>query len=173
MGRVDRSPLVRLDYVMPTLQLSGYLKLEHFIWDLPSLEKPALLVALAEAAVSRVAGIEAVELLVLIEQREAVQSTGIGQGLAIPHAMVPGLVETALIVGRIDPAADYEALDGAPVDLVFMLLSPVDGLKVHLRLLARLARIVGQDEVLDLLRKASGPEDALRILLEEDARHVY
>lgn len=158
---------------MPTVPLADHLKPEHFVWDLTAADKPALLGNLARIAASRLGGVEQDIVLDRLEQREAVQSTGVGQGLALPHAMVPGLGAPAILVGRVDPPVDYEALDGAPVDLVIVLLSPPDGLKSHLRLLARLARIVGQEQVLQKLRAASGPEVAHRILLDEDARHVY
>jgi PTS system nitrogen regulatory IIA component len=158
---------------MSTVRLADYLAEDHLFWDLSAPDKDSLLRAMAARIVSHQPGVDADMLLDLLLQREAVQSTGIGDGLALPHAMVPGTETTALYVGRVTPAVEYEALDDAPVDLVFLLLSPSDGLKQHVRLLARVARIIGQSDLLDRLRVAARVEDAYGILLDEDSRHVY
>jgi PTS system nitrogen regulatory IIA component len=76
-------------------------------------------------------------------------------------------------VGRVHEGLDFAALDSEPVDLVFLLLSPSNAETQHLRLLARLARIFTGEEMLEKLRSAKGPDELFRILLDEDARHVY
>jgi len=158
---------------MPTVRLSDYLSSDHVFWDITASDKPALLRMLANEISRSEPGIDSDILLDLLQQRESVQSTGIGDGLALPHAMVPGATGTDLFVFRIRPELEYDALDGAPVDLVFLLISPSDGLREHVRLLARLARIVGQPDLLDRLRVAARAEDAYRVLVDEDSRHVY
>jgi len=158
---------------MPTVLLADYVAGDHVFWDLTAPDKDTLLRTMAERAVKRQPGVDADMLLDLLEQRETVQSTGIGDGLALPHAMVPGTAATALYVGRVSPAVEYEALDGAPVDLIFLLVSPSDGLKQHVRLLARVARVIGQPDLPDRLRTAARAEDAYGILLDADSRHGY
>jgi PTS system nitrogen regulatory IIA component len=128
--------------------------------------------ALAAQVAARLPTVNEQEVLDRLLVREAQQSTGIGSGLALPHAMVPGLEKTLLIVGRTREGLDFAALDGEPVDLLFLLLSPPDSEAQHLRLLARLARIFTVEEVLEKLRGAKGPEELLRMLRDEDARHV-
>ncbi len=78
-----------------------------------------------------------------------------------------------LLVGRCLEGLDFAALDSLPVDLFFLLLSPPDAKDEHLRLLARVARIVTPEETLAELRGAEGPEELFEMLLEQDARHVY
>jgi len=158
---------------MPTVRLAGYVSPDNFFWDLSAPDKAALLRTMAARITVRQPGVDAEILVDLLEQRESIQSAGIGDGLALPHAMVPGTESTALFVGRVTPPVSYAALDDAPVDLVFLLLSPSDGLKQHIRLLARVARIVGRTDLLDRLRGAAGAEDACRILLDQDSRHIY
>jgi PTS system nitrogen regulatory IIA component len=87
--------------------------------------------------------------------------------------MAPGLDQTVLVVGRIDEGLDFAALDSQPVDLVFLLLSPSGAIAEHLRVLARLARIITAKETLAMLRSADGPEELFDLLIAEDARHVY
>ena len=158
---------------MPTISLTDYLSRENVIFDLASSDKPGLLATLAAVVAERIPDVEESAVLAQLAERESVQSTGIGHGLALPHGLVPGLEGPVLLVGRVDPPADFEALDGRPVDLLFLVLSPEDGMKLHLRLLARVARIIGREEVLQRLRDAEGADEAYQLLIEEDARHVY
>ena len=158
---------------MPVLRLADYLREDLVLWDLPRLEKSAFMEALVAEVKARLPVVDEPELLERLLAREAQQSTGIGGGLALPHAMVHGLEQTQLVVARVGESLDFAALDSEPVDLLFLLLSPEDARHEHLRLLARLARIVSPEETLAELRSAAGPEELFRMLLEQDARHVY
>lgn len=158
---------------MPTVRLADYVTEECVFWGLAAPDKPTLLRDLADRIAAERPGVDADLLLDLLQQREDLQSTGIGDGLAMPHAMVPGAESTELFVARLSQSVEYESLDGEPIDIVFLLLSPADSLREHVRLLARIARIVGQSDLLDRLRGAARREDALAVLLDEDSRHVY
>lgn len=157
---------------VPTLRLGDYLQENLVLWDLPSLDKPSFIKDLVARVVAVLPAVDEKELLDRLLEREAQQSTGIGGGLALPHAIVRGLERTALAVGRCREGLDFAALDSEPVDLLFLLLSPEDARDEHLRLLARLARIVSPEETLAELRSAAGPEELFRMLLEQDARHA-
>ena len=122
-----------------------------------------------EKVVQQLTDVDADVLVDLIEEREAVQSTGIGEGLALPHAMVPGVAEPTLFLFRLRPEVNYQSLDGEPVAIVFLLLSPSTGLREHLQLLGRVAQVVGRANLLDRLRAAVAGDEAHRILLSEDA----
>jgi PTS system nitrogen regulatory IIA component len=158
---------------VPTLRLGDYLQENLVLWDLPSLDKSSFMKELVARVVAVLPALDEQELLDRLLEREAQQSTGIGDGLALPHAVVRGLERTALVVGRCREGLDFDALDSQPVDLLFLLLSPEDAKDEHLRLLARLARIVSPEETLVKLRNAEGPGGLYRMLLEQDARHVY
>ena len=158
---------------MPALRLEDYLQEDLVLWDLPSLDKRPFIEDLVARVVAVLPSLEGRELLDRLLEREAQQSTGIGDGLALPHAFVHGLERTALVVGRCSEGLDFDALDSKPVDLFFLLLSPPDARTVHLRLLARLARIVSPEETLVELRTSSGPAELFQMLLEQDARHVF
>jgi PTS system nitrogen regulatory IIA component len=158
---------------VPTLSLRDYLQKRFVLWDLPSLDKQSFIKDLAARVVAILPAVDDQELLDRLLEREAQQSTGIGGGIALPHAVVGGLEVTALLVGRCREGLDFAALDSLPVDLFFLLLSPPDAKDEHLRLLARVARIVTPEETLAELRGAKGPEELFQMLLEQDARHVY
>jgi PTS system nitrogen regulatory IIA component len=157
---------------MSTVHLTDYLRPEFLAWDIAASDKPEVLAALARAVAERVPALDSETVLRLLKEREELQSTGIGQGMALPHAMIPGIEHPILLVARVRPGVDFEACDGGPVDLLFMILTAPEDLKVHVRLLARLARIIGQESFLETLRAAAGPDEALRLLVDEDARHV-
>ena len=158
---------------MPMLRLADYLQEDRVLWELPSLDTPSFLKALAAEAAARIPAVDEKELLARLLEREEERSTGVGGGLALPHARVSGLERTVLLVGRVRDGLDFGAPDGRPVDLLFVLLSPADASSEHLRLLARVARIFAPEGILEKLRAAPGPKQLFQLLLEEDARHVY
>ncbi|MCC0017109.1 MAG: PTS IIA-like nitrogen regulatory protein PtsN [Rhodobiaceae bacterium] len=75
-------------------------------------------------------------------QRERLGSTGIGHGIAIPHARVPGITRLTGVFARLDKPIDFDAVDDEPVDLVFMLMAPEGEGADHLKALARIARVL-------------------------------
>ena len=99
--------------------------------------------------------------------REAVQSTALGAGIAIPHARATCCGASRLFAVRLGMALDFGAPDGLPVDLVFVLLGPPGDPAAHVKLLARLARALGKPGVVQALR-AAADEDAFRRVLEAE-----
>jgi len=101
-------------------------------------------------------------------ERERLGSTGIGKGVAIPHCRLESLRKVSGIFAHVDPAVDFDAVDGQPVDLVFLLLAPSSAGADHLRALATISRLLRDDSTCHKLR-GSSTADALRaILLQGD-----
>ena len=96
-------------------------------------------------------------ILEILQQREKLGSTGVGSGIAIPHGKLPKLDRLFGLFARLDRPIDFEALDDAPVDLVFLLLAPENAGADHLKALARVARLLRDAEV---ARKLRGSRDA-------------
>jgi PTS system nitrogen regulatory IIA component len=157
---------------MSVLRLADYLHDDLVLWDLPQVAKPELMRTLASEIAARLPGIDAELLLVRLNEREAQQSTGIGHGLALPHATLPGLERSVVVAAKANPGLDFDALDARPVDLLFLLLSPPSGASEHLRVLARLARILDDEATLERLRTANDAAELFALLLAEDARHA-
>ena len=106
-------------------------------------------------------------LVAKLEEREALASTGIGKGIAIPHPREPeslGLQTAAVAVGFLAAPIDFMAVDGQPVSLLFLLLSP--GVRTHLQLLSRLSFCLRQDTFVAFLKQRPAPE-ALTTRLEQ------
>lgn len=104
--------------------------------------------------------------------RERLAGTGIGEGVAAPHARVAGVVRPLVAFARLDPPQDFDALDSRPADLVALLLAPADRGGEHLKALARISRVLRRAEIRDRLRAARGVDEIVAILggqLESDA----
>jgi PTS system nitrogen regulatory IIA component len=129
--------------------------------------KKQALQELAEVA-ALLTGLEERTIYEVLLQRERLGSTGIGDGVAIPHAKLAKLDSIFGLVARLDKPIDFEALDGQPVDLMFVLLSPEEAGADHLKALARIARVVREPGMSDRIR-ATRDAEALYALLTSDS----
>ncbi|MDP3492390.1 MAG: PTS sugar transporter subunit IIA [Hyphomonadaceae bacterium] len=109
-------------------------------------------------------GLDPREVHEAVQERERLGSTGVGEGVAIPHARIETLSKPVGGFARLQEAADFEAIDERPADLVFMLLAPTDAGADHLRALARAARVFRQERVRSALRQAQTADAVLAIL---------
>jgi nitrogen PTS system EIIA component len=105
----------------------------------------------------------------ILMQREKLGSTGVGNGIAIPHGKLPKLGRLFGLFARLDRPVDCEALDGQPVDLVFLLLAPETAGADHLKALARVARLLRDPEVAHKLRESRDSEALYAVLTMEHA----
>ncbi|OGF99295.1 MAG: hypothetical protein A3F83_13190 [Candidatus Glassbacteria bacterium RIFCSPLOWO2_12_FULL_58_11] len=105
-------------------------------------------------------------------EREKIMTTGIGRGIAVPHAVSPEVKDQSIILGRIPEGAEYESLDRAPVYFVFLLVGPPEEASIHLKTLARISRLIQHTNFVESIKKAVTAEDILKILAEEDGKHA-
>jgi fructose-specific phosphotransferase system IIA component len=101
-------------------------------------------------------------------EREREVSTGIGKGVAIPHRLIHGIDKSVIGFGRKKNPVKFDAIDGNPVDIFFILLGPEGSANTHLRLLSKLARYLHGDKFLDALRKAATPREIIDIFIHEE-----
>jgi len=111
------------------------------------------------------------ELERVLTERETLGSTGIGDGVAIPHGKMDGLSEMIVAFGRSARGVAFQALDGKPVHIFFLLVTPRDGVGEHLRMLARISRILKYKALRDGLRQAAARSELRRLIFEEDAKY--
>ncbi len=130
-------------------------------------KKQALQEISAHAA--RLTGIDAHEIFETLLQRERLGSTGIGEGIAIPHGKLATVDKLFGLVARLEKPIDFEAIDGMPVDFLFLLLAPEAAGADHLKALARIARVLRQPGVLERLRAANDADAIYAVLLENSA----
>jgi len=117
---------------------------------------------------ARLVGRDEREIFDTLLQRERLGSTGIGEGIAIPHGRLPKLDRLFGMFARLDRPIDFEAIDGEPVDILFLLLAPEGAGADHLKALARIARMLREPGIHDRIR-AARDASALYAVLTQDA----
>ena len=112
-------------------------------------------------------GITCRDIVAAATDRERLGSTGVGNGVALPHARIEGMDRVVAAFARLEEPIDFDSIDGRPVDLVCFLLAPSDCGGAHLRALARVSRLLRRQETRQRLRAAPGAE-ALFTILSDD-----
>lgn len=128
--------------------------------------KRQVLSAVADIA-ARSFGLKAEDVLDALLEREAAGSTGVGHGVAVPHARLKGLPRLRGVFMRLEQPTPFESVDEQPVDLVFALFAPVDSDTEHLRALARVSRLLRQRDLRLQLRQARTAEAIYALLARE------
>lgn len=149
--------------------LAEFLDFDAIRPSLPGGNKRSLLQQLANLAAQRLETVSAAVLSSLVE-RERLGSTGFGQGVAIPHGKIDGLERIYGLFARLAEPVDYKAIDGRPVDLVFLLLSPPEAGADHLKALAVISRITRNAATLERLRGARSRDALAAVLMSADER---
>ena len=109
------------------------------------------------------------EVLGAVEEREAVLSTGIGFGVAIPHARSSAVSELTLVCGVSPEPVPFDSIDGEPVRLFFLIVGPESSAGQHVKILSRIARLVRHENLRDRLRDAKTPDEFYNALLDAEA----
>jgi PTS system nitrogen regulatory IIA component len=140
--------LVAPDAIIPALNVSNK---KQILQELAA--KAAALSTQSERAI-----------LEALQQRERLGSTGVGNGIAIPHGKLPNLNKLFGLFVRLEQPIDFDALDGQPVDLIFLLLAPESAGADHLKALARVARLLRNGEITRKLRESRDAEALYAVL---------
>lgn len=136
---------------MPMLE---FLNPDSVVPALRARAKKQILQELSAQAVRRLPALDEQAVFETLAQRERLGSTGIGEGVAIPHGKLPGLDRLFGLVARLERPVDFEALDGQPVDIAFLLLAPEGAGAEHLKALAQVARLLREPGILERIRAA-------------------
>lgn len=138
------------------MELADLIEPRDVLVDYATASKAELLRGLAGLAAERT-GVDAGTILGLLISRERLGSTGMGNGIAIPHANVPDLRAPFMALIRLKKPIDFEAIDDVPVDIAFLVLSPTLKGTSHLSVLASIARSARSDSWLRAVRQAASP----------------
>jgi PTS system nitrogen regulatory IIA component len=136
------------------------------------LEHAAKLVEQALAAPSGEPTVTAAVLFDALLNRERLGSTALGEGVAVPHCRIPGGTATLGVLLRLAEGIDFDAPDGKPVDLLFVLVVPAEATDEHLKLLAHLARLFNEPAFRSTLREARSNVDLYMAALEFEKSHA-
>lgn len=124
---------------------------------------------LVKANVGGVGKFDVRDIVSLAMERERLGSTGVGSGVALPHARIDGIDNVHAAFARLETPLDYDAIDERPVDLVALLIAPSDAGGQHLRALAQISRRLRREDVRSRLRSAPNAESLYTILMDDPA----
>ena len=147
---IDMGGLIELDSILPALKANS---------------KKQVLQELAEKAAERT-GLSEREIFDKVIQRERLGSTGVGNGIAIPHGKIENLAGLVGVFGRLYHPIEFDALDDQPVDLIFLLLAPEDAGADHLKALSKIARMLRNGDTVTRLRAARDAETIYSVMTE-------
>ncbi len=153
------------------MALADLLQQDAIIPALKANSKKQLLQELAAKA-SKLTGLPEREIFDVVLQRERLGSTGVGNGIAIPHGKLASIKSIVGIFARLEAPVDFEALDDQPVDLIFLLLAPEGAGADHLKALSRIARVLRDQDLVAKLRATDSASAIYAFLNEEQASNA-
>jgi mannitol/fructose-specific phosphotransferase system IIA component (Ntr-type) len=163
------SAILNMSTVGAPVQLTELLSPGRIKIPLVSATKDEILGELVEVAGSNAAVRDPGEVLRAVREREEVLSTGIGNGVAIPHGKSSGITDLVLVAGVRPEGIDFEALDGKPVNLFFLLVGPEAAAGQHVKALSRISRLLRRDSFRIRLGEATSAEEFYQIIAEAEA----
>jgi len=149
------------------MKILDALKKEAILSDLKSVDKKGVLEELSNP-VSSLFNIDKDDLVTILMERESLGSTGIGGGIGIPHGKLKNLDSLVLGFGFSRRGVDFESMDGRPTHIFFLLVTPENSTGLHLKLLARISRILKNDPFKAKLMAAGSAAEIIDIIAEED-----
>jgi len=135
--------------------------------NLTSRDKKGVIEEMAEP-VARIAGVDKPTLIQVLMERESLGSTGIGMGIAIPHGKLKSVGSLVMGFGISRKGVDFDTLDGRPAYLFFLLLTPENSTGLHLKALARIARMLKNELFKEKLLRAQTSDDVITVIHSED-----
>ncbi len=142
---------------------------EAILDDLRADTKEGVLRELSEVIAKSVPKLSVESLAAILMERESLGSTGIGDGVAIPHGKVAGIERLVAAFGRSRNGVQFHSLDGKPAHLFFLIMAPENSAGMHLKALARISRLLKDERFRRSLLEAAGVDELRKILREEDA----
>ena len=153
------------------MRIAEFLREDLVFPDLAASDKPGVLGELCSGLARAHAGLVAGRLTEALLEREKLGSTGIGEGVAIPHGKLPGIPGLLAAFGRSRKGVEFASIDGKPTQLFFVLFAPENSAGLHLKALARISRLFKQPPFRQSILSAEGAAGIWRLISEEDAKY--
>ncbi|MCK4502592.1 MAG: PTS sugar transporter subunit IIA [Desulfuromonadales bacterium] len=150
------------------MKISELLDPEAIVADLQAKDKGTALAELTDSLISCDPSLDRDEVIAVLQEREKLGSTGIGDGVAIPHGKLAGMPELKLVFGRSSSGVDFESMDGQPAYLFFLLIAPEESVGVHLKTLARISKLLKDAVVRKKLLDAPDQQAIYQVILDEE-----
>jgi len=150
------------------MQLDQIFKIEFISLDLSAKTKIEALTELVNTIVQSGIELKSSSIIEILQQRENLGSTGIGDGVAIPHGKIPDLDDLIVAFGRSSDGIAYNSLDGKPAHLFFLLLAPENSTGQHLKVLAKISKMLKIDNFRKMLMQAKSQREIYKIIIDQD-----
>lgn len=150
------------------MRLSEILKPANIKIGLESTAKQASIEELVNVLVANGDIADAKKVLESVLERESTRTTGIGNGLAIPHGKSPGAAHLTMAIGKASTPIDFQSIDGRPVTIIWLLVSPPDQSGVHIKALAAISRLMTSDKFRFAMNNAKTPEEMHEIIQRQE-----
>jgi PTS system nitrogen regulatory IIA component len=150
------------------MKIIDLLKPDYILETLKSDKKRDVLLELLAPFLKHYPNLDAESALSVLMEREKLGSTGIGEGIAIPHGKLPGLDDLVVCFGKSKAGIDFNAMDGKPVYLFFLLLAPENSAGQHLKTLAKISRMLKDGRFRTKLIEAKSGDDIFRMIAQQD-----
>ena len=150
------------------MKLSELIDEDYILPELKAKDKKGVLEELVDALVRREPSIDKKALVKVLLERERLGSTGIGDGVAIPHGKFQGITHPIISFGRSRKGLDFESMDGEPVFLFFLLVAPENSASIHLKALAKIAKILKNGAFRKVLMEAPSKKELYRTIIQND-----
>ncbi|PAU56558.1 PTS IIA-like nitrogen-regulatory protein PtsN [Pseudomonas sp. PIC25] len=148
------------------IRLENILTPGRSLVNVPGGSKKRVLEQIANLVAREVPELDSQDIFESLIAREKLGSTGFGNGIAIPHCRLPGCTSPISALLRLDSPVDFDAIDGAPVDLLFVLLVPEAATDEHLELLRQIASMLDRGDVRERLRQAPSGEALYQVVVD-------
>jgi PTS system nitrogen regulatory IIA component len=152
------------------VKIIDFINVQSVIPALASREKNAALEELAARLADKYDHLDTQKVLSVLQERERISSTAIGDGVAIPHGKLSGLDKIYGVFARSEPGVDFNSLDGEPTHLFFVLIAPENAAADHLKALARISRLLKDPAFRQRLIMGKNQEELFRLISEEDEK---
>jgi len=150
------------------MKLSEIIEPEGIISELKAGDKKGVLEELAEAISNCEPAVDQTALVKVLLERERLGSTGIGDGVAIPHGKLSVLTTPKISFGRSKKGLDFDSMDDQPTHLFFLLVAPENSANTHLKALAKIAKVLRNTAFRKKLMDASSREDLYQVIIQTD-----
>jgi len=154
------------------MNITDLLQKNFIVDELKSKTKKEVLFELSEVFLHGGMKVDCDVMVEVLLEREKLGSTGIGDGIAIPHGKLSGLDNLIVSFGRTKEGIDFDSLDGKPVHIFFLLMAPENSAGQHLKALAKISRMLKEEEFRKELMEVKTSEEIYRIIEEKDTSYI-
>ncbi|MBN1445587.1 MAG: PTS sugar transporter subunit IIA [Candidatus Omnitrophica bacterium] len=152
------------------MKITDFLKEDCVLIGVKSKDKKGAISELLELLKEKKHIKDSQDILDNVMEREKLGSTGIGQGIAVPHTKTEQIEDLVGAVGISDDGVSFDALDGEPVHIIFLILAPTKSIGLHLKALAKIARLLKDKTFRNALRKSTSASEVARIIREDEEK---